>query len=576
MNKIKAIIDKMTPDQKIGAVITFGMSGTIIKQTVVEAIQKYHCAGIRITPYCRFWYSYIDPKNGKILVEIKDETGTKKGVSPSYCPINEFAQVLHQLQTLAAQRSLGIGLHISFDQEGGSSADFRMGGVNIFPKPMGIRAANDSEYAYKVAYAVAQQAKAVGLNWIHSPVLDINSNPDNPEISTRAYSDIAQEVVEYAEQAFKGFKDGGIIATGKHFPGRGDSNQDAHFSVPVSALSEKVLNERELLPYRMLIAKGLVPTIMLAHNIYKALDENEIATVSRKIIQGLLRERLGYKGVITTDSMTMSGIATRYGVAEGCAKALQAGADIVLMKADNHLQGDTFITIKQYVDEGKITEEELDAKIYRVLSLKSEYGILNASNNKPTQNVQEVFKKPEIINLSSEMAQKSVMIVRDAVDNLPFPTDKPVLVIEQALQGCSNDFWWHSGMFSEYCQKYNSQSQMLEIGVMADSEDYRRVETAIKDYDYVVMTNFFFRSKLPNNELVKKVCELDKKVVLITNTPYKLNTPDDATTVILSLATSPKNLEVTAGVLFGSISPQGVWPVANRDIVGGVMENKCV
>jgi len=174
------------------------------------------------------------------------------------------------------------------------------------------------------------------------------------------------------------------------------------------------------------------------------------------------------------------------------------------------------------------------------------------------------------------MAAKSVMIVRDAVDSLPFPADKPVLVIEQAMQGAPNDYWWHSGMLAEFCQKYNSNTQLLEIGVMADAEDYRRVEAAIKDYDYVVMTNFFFRSKLPNNELVKKVCELGKKVVIVTNTPYKLNTPEDAPTVILTLATSPRNLEVVAGAVFGSISPQGVWPIANRDIVGGIVENKCV
>lgn len=425
IDPIKAIIDKMTPDQKIGAVITFGMSGTIIKQTVIEAIQKYHCAGIRITPYCRYFYSYVDPKTGRTLVEIKDETGTKKNVSPSYCPVEEFTQVLNSLQSIAAQRPLGIGLHISFDQEGGSSADFRMGGVNIFPKPMGIRAANDPVYAYKVAYEVARQAKAAGLNWIHSPVLDINTNADNPEISTRAYSDVVEDVVEYAEQAFKGFKDGGVIATGKHFPGRGDSNQDAHFSVPVSDVPKGVLKTRELLPYKLLIARNLIPTIMLAHNIYKSLDENEIATVSRKIVHDLLRGEMGYNGVITTDSMTMSGIATRYGVAEGCAKSLQAGADIVLMKADNHLQGDTFNAIKRYVDQGKITEADLNAKIYRILSLKSQYDILNANDNKSGAETRSILKETEIINLSTELARKSVMLVRDYADNLPFPINKP-------------------------------------------------------------------------------------------------------------------------------------------------------
>lgn len=131
-------------------------------------------------------------------------------------------------------------------------------------------------------------------------------------------------------------------------------------------------------------------------------------------------------------------------------------------------------------------------------------------------------------------------------------------------------------MLAEYCQKYNRQAQLLEIGVMADEEDCRRIEAAIKNYEYVLMTNFFFRSKLPNNELVKKVCESGKRVIVITNTPYKLNTPDIAETVVLTLATSPRNLEVVAGSLFGSMTPAGVWPIENRDVLGEIKETERV
>ena len=274
--------------------------------------------------------------------------------------------------------------------------------------------------------------------------------------------------------------------------------------------------------------------------------------------------------------MTMSGIAARYGVAESCAKALEAGADIVLMKADNHLQGDTFNAIKRYVDDGKIGEAELDAKIYRILLLKSQYGILNAQNNKSVSEVSIVLKDPEIINVAHDIANRSVMVVRDGTGNLPLPPNKPILVIEQATQKSPNDFWWHSGMLSEYCQKYNGQVQLLEIGVMADDDDCRRIESAIKDYEYVVLTNFFFRSNLPNNELVKKVCETGKKVIVVTNTPYTLNTPDVADTVVLTLATSPCNLEALAKLLFVATSTEGVWPIANRDVLNNIKEVECI
>jgi beta-N-acetylhexosaminidase len=556
----------MTPDQKIGAVITFGMSGTTISQSVIDAIEKYHCSGIRPTPYCRAWCTSVDPFSGKKVVHIKNERGTKDGIAPVYCPAEQYAEMITKLQKMASSRPLGIGLHISFDQEGGSSADFRMGGVNIFPKPMGIRATDDSQNAYKIALAVAKQAKAAGLSWIHSPVFDINSNPNNPEISTRSYSDRVDEVIEYAEQALKGFKDAGIIATAKHFPGRGNGGQDSHFKLPVLDMSLDLMKSRELLPYKVLISKGLVPTVMIAHTIYTCLDDKNIATVSKRIIEDLLRGEIGFRGVITTDSMTMAGIALKYRVDEACAKALQAGADIVLMKADNHLQGDVFNTIKRYVDEGKISEKELEEKIYRILSLKQEYGILNYKACDSSQKVHEVLRDPQIVQLSREMAKKSVIVSKNSEQLLPLPKDAPVLVIEQALEDAPSDVWWHSGMLSEFCQSYNPKADLLEIGVMADNEDIQRIKACIDNYDYIVVTNFYFRSKLANNELINMLLESGEKVIVVNNTPYKLNTPDAVGTVITTFATSPKNLEVVAGVIFGEIKPEGVWPIENNEI----------
>lgn len=576
---IKKIIEQMTPDQKVGAVITFGLSGTSIKKSTIEAIEKYHCGGIRPTPFCRTWYSYVHPHSKKKVVHIEDQSGTKTNVAPPYCPAEQYAELLTELQRIAASRPLGLGLHISFDQEGGSSADFRMGGVNIFPKPMGIRATGDSKYAYKVALAVAKQAKAAGLNWIHSPVLDINTNHDNPEISTRSYSDQVDEIIEYAEQSLRGFKDGGVISTAKHFPGRGDSGHDTHFDVSKLEVSKSLMDKRELFPYEVLISKGLLPTIMLGHTIYPSLDEGVIATISKKIIQDILRDELGFTGVITTDSMTMAGIASRYNVDEACAKALQAGADIVLMKAGNHLQGDVFEMIKRYIDEGKISEEELDRKIYRILSLKDEYNILcrNSSDlGNDAENVTKVLRDPQIIELSREVALKSVLISRDRESLLPLPKNKKILVIEQGLEKTPNDVWWHSGMLFEFCQCYNSEIDFLEIGFMADEEDFQRIEARIDDYDYVIITNFFLRSKIPNNDLVKHVFKLCKNVILVNNTPYKMNTPDIVGTVITTFATSPRNLEVTAGVIFGEIDPEGNCPKKDKGSIEkqtGIFDN---
>ena len=346
------LIRRMTLDQKIGALLTLGFAGTVARPHIYEFIEKYHCGGLRLSCDMRAFGSYVDPKSNKTVVSVERSTGVKYKSAAPVPTASQYKAVLDDLQAAARRRPLGLPLHFSYDQEGGSSADFCFGGVNIFPKPMGLTATGDPHLAYEVAQAVARQSRAVGFNWVHSPVLDVCSEPKNPEIYTRSYSDDAEVVAQYAAESCRGFRDGRMIATGKHFPGRGHSDVDAHFQVPVIDVDRQTLLERELLPYKELIRLGLLPSVMIAHSIFPAIDPDNIATVSRKVITGLLREELGFEGVITTDSMTMGAIATRYGVANACALALEAGADLVLMKAENELVGQTVEAIRSFVEQG--------------------------------------------------------------------------------------------------------------------------------------------------------------------------------------------------------------------------------
>ena len=371
---LKSLISRMTLEQKVGACMTLAFTGVIPKKHTYDYITKYHCGGLRLTPVSRGSVGYVDPRGGSV---VKKSFSSIKYVNAPLCSASDYKAVLKEFQQLAKSRPLSIPLHFSFDQEGGMSSNFFFGGASIFPKPMGLRATNDPKMAYLVARANGEQCKAVGFNWMHSPVLDINSDPRNPEIYTRAYSDNAEEVALYAAETCRGYKDSGMITTGKHFPGRGDSAVDAHYNVPVIDVDEKTLWERELLPYRVLIEQDLLPSIMIAHSIFPAIDPDDIATVSKKVITELLREKLGFNGVITTDSMTMGGVSKRYGVANACALALEAGADIVLMKAENQLVEETFNAIKDFVESGRIPEEELDNKVYRILNMKYNYGLFH-------------------------------------------------------------------------------------------------------------------------------------------------------------------------------------------------------
>ena len=561
---IQNTISRMSLEQKIGSLLTLGFAGTMIRPHIYDAILKYHCGGLRLSPAARLFGSYVDPRSGKTVVDVTDNKGYKKEMPPPLLNASQYAAMLEELRSLAASRPLGLPLHFSFDQEGGTSADFNFGGVHIFSKPMGLRASGDPNLAYAAARAVARQAKAVGFNWIHSPVLDVNTEPMNPEIYTRAYSDIPEEVAEYAVKTCEGFRAEQMIATGKHFPGRGDSAVDAHFEMPVIKVDRDTMMKRELLPYRELISRNLLPSIMIAHSIFPAFDEVDIATVSKPILTGLLRQTLGFKGVITTDSMTMGGVAIRYGVANACALALEAGADLVLMKAENSLVGETFGKIKEFVEAGRISEADLDQKVYRVLCAKYDNGLFTPAAR---ENPETAINDPGIIAFSKHIAKRSVLVRRGR--DLPLPRNGKILVVEQINKTPNNGFW-HPGILYKNCVKRYTGVDYLETGYTYDESDRERIVQNCRNYDAVVITNFYIRGQLSNNAFIEELLAQNSggaspKIIVITNTPYPLSVPKNCPNLIITFATSPDNIEVCAGVLFGEIHAEGTWPLAWKD-----------
>ena len=553
---IDGLVARMTLEQKIGATLTLAFTGVIPGQDTYDYITKYHCGGLRLTPVLKAGATvqYIDPKTGSSGAKTAN---VSKG---PVCTAAEYKATLDKLRKVAKARPLGLPLHFSTDHEGGGASNMYFS--SIFPYPMGIRATNDPKMAYLVAKANAEMCRATGVNCTHSPDLDINCDPRSTEVCIRAYSDNAEEVAQYAIEACKGFKEGGLIATAKHFPGRGASIVDAHYEVPVIDVDKETLWNRELLPYRKLIEQDLLPSIMIAHTIYPALDPNDVATVSKPIITGLLREELGFEGVITTDSMTMGGIINRYGVAEACAMALEAGADLVLMKAQNHLVEDTFNAILSFVESGRISMEELDKKVYRILNMKYEYGLFH-DYEQDDVDVEAIVHSSKQTQLAMDVAKRSTLIARDKENFLPLKPEERVLVIEQCVAHV-NSAQWHSGMLYESFLPYSSNVSYLETSIRWSEEDIAAIKSAIGSYDKIVITNYFERSVLSN---VKELTELlegtDKDIIVIADTPYEeTSIPHNAKSVILTFAASPESGKVVAGVLFGKINPEGVWPVA--------------
>jgi len=321
---------------------------------------------------------------------------------------------------------------------------------------------------------------------------------------------------------------------------------------------------RDLLPYRHLIERDLLPSIMLAHTIYPAVDPDLIATVSKKVVTGLLRDKMGYNGVITTDSMTMGAVATRYGVPEACAMSLAAGSDLLLMKAQNDLVGETFRTIKSYVLDGKISEADLDQKITRIFSLKQHLGLFDVEA--PRESPDDLVTDIRIKETEREIAEKCCMVLQQAPGVLPLATDKRFLLVEQVSTERANR-WQFPGMMFKEATDFNRFTAFLEVGFSFDAEDKQRIRDLVPEYDTVVFTNFHDRADAENTPFLNEIMAAspEKTFVLITNKPFPMAIPDHAENVICTFGKTPQSIRAAVRILFGDLEPQGTLPLESEN-----------
>jgi beta-N-acetylhexosaminidase len=276
-----------------------------------------------------------------------------------------------QLAKLTADLRAAMGPEslIAIDQEGG--AVVRSTWVPAPPAAMGLGAADDTDLAYRTGAAVARAVKALGFNWNFAPVLDLNNNPHNPVIAERSFGAEPKRAAELAMSWMAGSHAEGVACCVKHFPGHGDTNVDSHRDLPTVNKPVEELNRLELAPFR--IASGAAPAMMTAHIVYPTLDPENPATMSRRILNDLLREEWKYKGIIITDGMDMHAIAGRYGVGNAAVRALTAGADMVMALGTTETQEETLNAIAAALASGELSQEEVQIRLERLSSLAKAY-----------------------------------------------------------------------------------------------------------------------------------------------------------------------------------------------------------
>ena len=557
-SRMNEIISGMSIEQKVGQCLVIGFVGAVPTPEILRRIRTYYPSGIRAGLTMRVKTAVHDPyatsEEHADRVIRHPKGGVKdflKGLPCVYCSNEEWVDYVNTLKNEALNNGLGLPLHFTLDMEGGNSADYNRGGIHYFPQPMGIGKSGDPQLAKDVAWAVSRQVCAQGFNWIHSPVLDVNTNPMNPEIGTRAYSEDFEEAANFAVAALAGFKEGGLITTGKHFPGRGASVQDAHHSMPVIDIPEAEMR-KHLIPFQRMIDEG-IPSIMTAHTAYPALDPSgRPATLSKPILTDLLKNEMGFKGAITTDDITMGGIVAEFQVAEACIESLKAGADLILFRDESTLLEEVFPQLVKAVETGELPEERLDDAISRSLSVKDEYGLFDNGGILPLEKAGEGIKDPKVIEIAKRAADASTSILRDEENLLPIAKDKKVLLVEQVppLHILTNDRKCHPGLLWEKCLEYSDKVGMVECEMAFTEDDQERVMRRLDEADIIITTNYYYRRGACGDEFISKLAEAGKPLIVVTDSPYPRTVRPEYGTVVLSYGVSPECIDVVAKCLF--------------------------
>lgn len=329
------------------------------------------------------------------------------------------AVLTNSLQDLA-----DIPLLIASDLERGLGN--QLTGATLFPPVMALGAAGSEELAYEMGKITAVEARAVGIHMTYAPVVDVNNNPNNPIINVRSFGEDPKEVGRLASAFIRGCQNNGLIATAKHFPGHGDTDLDSHSVLPVIKANRERLDRIELLPFKQAVAAGVM-AVMTAHLRLPALDDTPDlpATLSRPILTDLLQHELGFSGLIVTDAMEMGGITSLYSDEEAALKAIQAGADMVLLPPRPR---DVLKSLVAAVRQEKISEKRIDVSVKKILEIKARLG-LHRDRSVSLEQPSRIIASTLHLKQAKSVFEKSLTLVKNKDQVLPILSRKTRITV---------------------------------------------------------------------------------------------------------------------------------------------------
>lgn len=545
--RLKKIIARMSVEAKVGQLFVpyfYGASATSPSQadqernlrelgvrTVAELIAKYHLGGVI---YFSGWTNNIhDPR--------------------------QVAELSNGVQRASLSLPTPIPSLISIDQEHG--ANVRVGsGATQLPGAMALGAGHSLSDARTAARISGTELAALGIHQNFAPVADVNVNPANPIINIRSFGADAREVGRMVAAQVTGYRRASVVACAKHFPGHGDTGQDSHTELPVITHTREEWERIDAPPFQAAIAAG-VDSIMTAHLQVPALDpSNDPATLSPKILQGVLRGELGFDGVIVTDALNMAGVRTKYGDDRVPVLALKAGADQLLFPPDIDV---AYHGVLAAVRDGEITEERLDESVLRILRLKDKAGLLGGSPLTSPREVDRVVGSRQHRIAADRIAERTTTLLVNEGRTLPLRRGQRKLLVVGAGPAFPTDDT--RSTVPELAKAFDALGYDTAHLVTGRSPDAAAIDAAVaatRGRDAVVVTTDNVGTTSAQRTLVSRLLATGVPVVhLAVRNPYDIAHLDGVPASLASYCWTEVELRAAARVIAGRVAPRGTLPV---------------
>ena len=513
----------------------------------------------------------------------------------------------------AATKDNGIPLLITTDQEGGIV--YRLGSGTALPGNMALGATGDVNNAKIAGEIIGSELSSLGINTTLAPVVDVNNNANNPVIGLRSYGEDAEMVGKMASAEIEGLAEYNVIGCAKHFPGHGDTATDSHYGLPMVNKSKEELLNNELKPYQVAINQG-IEMIMSAHILYPQLDSTTVysektkqqeklpSTLSHKILTNLLKEEMGFKGVVVTDAMNMAGIAATYDEVQAVKLAINAGVDLICMptnitcledmsKLDAIIDG-----VEKAVNDGEIQESRLDDAVTRILTLKENKGILDwKESNYSLKKALATVGSDENRAKEREIAAKAVTVVKNENNTLPLNVTKKSKVLlvaaennQRSLMKYGAERAKNAGLIPDGAEvkvtRYMDRTLASDATVInADGSTYTSAMTDLLDWcDTLVVVSDnsglnVAKAHYNNNytgtpynlvDYVEKADASKTTVVISANKPYDVQMYPNADAIMAVYGSKGDPTEQLIGGATGSTSASGPNITAGVEVAFGV------